>query len=178
MAEITTIARPYGEAVFKLALETHSVARWSETLQWLAAVASDRDMAALVGNPRVSREQLEDVIFSVCGDRLDEEARQLIRLLIENHRVAVLPAIRHQFEALRHQQEGELDALIVTAFELSAEELGNLVQDLERRFAKKIRPEVMLDAALIGGVKVTVGDVVIDGSVRARIDQMAIALKR
>ncbi|MDE2342183.1 MAG: F0F1 ATP synthase subunit delta [Betaproteobacteria bacterium] len=178
MAEITTIARPYAEAVFKLALEEKALERWSESLQWLSAVASDPEMAALMGNPRLDRAQLADIFLSICEGKLSEEGQRLVRLLVDNHRISVLPAISHQFETLRHQHEGMLDAQIVSAFPLSAQELEQLVNALEMRFARKIQPEVSVDASLIGGVKVTVGDVVIDGSVRARIDQMAVALKR
>ncbi|MBU6505473.1 MAG: F0F1 ATP synthase subunit delta [Betaproteobacteria bacterium] len=178
MAEITTIARPYAEAVFKLALEEKALDRWSETLQWLSAVASDSDMAALVGNPRLDRAQLSGVFLSVCEGKLNEEGKKLVQLLVDNHRIPALPAISRQFEILRHQHEGQLDAQIVSAFPLAAQELDQLVSGLEKRFARKIRPEVSVDGSLIGGVKVTVGDVVIDGSVRARIDQMAVALKR
>ena len=178
MAEITTIARPYAEAVFKLALEEKALDRWSEILQWLSAVAGDPEMMALVGNPRLDRAQLLGVFLAVCEGKLDEEGKKLVQILVENHRIAVLPAISRQFETLRHQHEGLLDAQIVSAYDLSVQEIDSLVAGLEKRFARKIRPEVSVDAALIGGVKVIVGDVVIDGPLRARIDQMAIALKR
>jgi F-type H+-transporting ATPase subunit delta len=178
MAEMITIARPYAEAVFKLAIEKKAAPRWSDMLALMAAVASDPDMANLVGNPKVDRAQLAEIFESVCEGKLDEDARQLVRLLVENHRIAALPAIHTQFEALRHQHEGILDARITTAFSMTAPELDALVNGLEKRFGRKIRAEVTVDASLIGGVKVTVGDLVIDGSVRARIDQMAVAIKR
>ena len=178
MAEITTIARPYAEAVFKLALEEKALDRWSDTLQWLSAIASDAEMAALVGNPRLDRAQLAGLILSVSEGKLDQEGKKLVEVLVDNHRIAALPAISRQFETLRHQHEGQLDAQIVSAYALSEQEINSLVAGLEKRFSRKIRPEVSVDAALIGGVKVIVGDVVIDGSVRARIDQMAVALKR
>ncbi len=178
MAEMITIARPYAEAVFKLAFEKKAAPRWSDMLGLMAAVARDPDMANLVGNPKVDRTQLAEIFESVCEGKLDEDARQLIRLLAENHRIGALPAIRDQYEALRHQHEGILDAQITSAFSMTAPELDALVNGLEKRFGKKIRAEVTVDASLIGGVKVTVGDLVIDGSVRARIDQMAVAIKR
>jgi F-type H+-transporting ATPase subunit delta len=177
MAEITTIARPYAEAVFKLAQEKGSLARWSEMLQWMAAVAVDPAMANLVGNPRVDRTQLASIFKSVCAEKLDADAQKMVEVLAENHRIPVLPAIQQQFESLRHHAEGVLDARIVSAYPLSNSELDALVAGLEKRFGQKVRAEVEVDDALIGGVKVTVGDVVIDGSVRARIDQMAVALK-
>lgn len=178
MAEMITIARPYAEAVFKRAIEKKAAPHWSDMLEMMAAVASDPDMANLVGNPKVDRAQLAEIFESVCEGVLDEEARQLVRLLVENHRIGALPAIHAQFETLRHQHEGVLDAQITSAFSMTAPELDGLVNGLEKRFGRKIRAEVTVDASLIGGVKVTVGDLVIDGSVRARIDQMAIAIKR
>ncbi len=178
MAEMITIARPYAEAVFKLAVEKKAAPHWSGMLELMAAVSSDPDMANLVGNPKVDRAQLAEIFESVCESALDEDARQLVRLLVENHRIAALPAIQAQFETLRHQHEGILDAQISTAFGMSAAELDALVNGLEKRFGRKIRAEVTVDTSLIGGVKVTVGDLVIDGSVRARIDQMAVAIKR
>jgi len=178
MAEMITIARPYAEALFKLAIEKKVAPQWSDMLGLMAAVAHDPDMANLVGNPKVDRAQLSQIFESVCEGKLDEDARQLIRLLVENHRIPALPAIRDQFEALCHQHEGILDAQITSAFSISGPELDALVKGLEKRFGRKIRAEVTVDAALIGGVKVTVGDLVIDGSVRARIDQMAVAIKR
>jgi F-type H+-transporting ATPase subunit delta len=178
MAEMITIARPYAEAVFKLAIEKKTASQWSDMLELMATVARDADMANLVGNPKVDRAQLAEIFESVCEGKLDEDARQLIRLLVENHRIAALPAIHAQFETLRHQHEGILDAQITSAFSMSTPELNALVNGLEKRFGRKIRAEVTVDSSLIGGVKVTVGDLVIDGSVRARIDQMAVAIKR
>ena len=177
MAELSTVARPYAEAVFKLSQESGAAARWSSTLALLETVVGDANLAALIGNPRVRRDQLLGVIADVGGAGLDAEARQLVAALADNGRLSLLPYIRSQFEALRHEQEGVLDARIATAFPLTDAQVATLVADLQKRFKCNIRPEVTVDAALIGGVKVSVGDVVIDGSVRGRLDRMDAALK-
>ena len=177
MAELSTVARPYAEAVFKLSPDATASARWSATLAFLELLLRDPDLAALVGNPRVRRDQLLGLINDVGGDRLDAEAQRFVAALAENGRLTLLPQIRTHFEALRREREGVLDAHIESAFQLSDAQIATLVADLQRRFQRGIHPDVRIDAALIGGVKVSVGDVVIDGSVRGRLDRMATALK-
>lgn len=177
MAELSTVARPYAEAVFQLCPDPTASTRWSDTLAFLELLMADPDMAALAGNPRVRRAQLLSVIGDVGGDRLDAEAHRLVEVLAENKRLSLLPQIRAHFEALRREHEGVLDARIESAFQLDDAQLATLVSDLQKRFGRGIRPEVRIDTALIGGVKVSVGDVVIDGSVRGRLDRMAAALK-
>ena len=178
MAENTTLARPYAEALFRLALEEKALARWSEKLQWLSAVSQDPDMQRVMGDPRVSRDQLTGLFESVSQKVLDDEMQRLLALLVHNHRLPLLPHIAAQYEALRETQEGILEARITSPYPLSDKERDSMVQALEHRFGRKIRADVHQDADLIGGVKVSVGDVIIDSSVRARIGQMAVALKR
>jgi len=177
MAELSTVARPYAEAVFKLCPDATSSVRWSEVLAFLEIVVRDPAMASLIGNPRILREQLLSVIAEVGGARLDAEAQRFVAALADNGRLPLVPQIRSQFEALRREQEGVLDAHIQSAFALSDGQISTLVRDLEARFKRGIRPAVLVDASLIGGVKVSVGDVVIDGSVRGRLDRMEAALK-
>lgn len=178
MAEISTVARPYAEAVFKLSQgDAAASQRWSDTLALLEIVTRDPAMAALIGNPRVRRDQLLGLINEVGGERLDDQARRFVATLADNGRLPLLPSIRNQFEALRREHEGVLDARIDSAFALSDAQVATLVADLQKRFKRGIRPAVTVDTALIGGVKVSVGDVVIDGSVRGRLDRMQAALK-
>jgi F-type H+-transporting ATPase subunit delta len=175
MAELSTIARPYAEAVFDLADKGGSLAQWSATLANLAAAAEHPDVRQLLGNPRVSATALVDMFVAVSGDP-SQETRKLLEALTANQRVAVLPAMRDQFEALKNERESTVDARIETAFPLEGADLAGLVADLERKFKRKVRPEVSVDASLIGGVKVTVGDQVIDGSVRGKLAAMAASL--
>lgn len=175
MAELSTIARPYAEAVFDLADKAGSLAQWSATLANLAAAAEHPDVRQLLGNPRVSASALVDMFVAVSGDA-SPETRKLLEALTANQRIAALPAMRDQFEALKNERESTVDAKIETAFPLEGVDLAGLVADLERKFKRKVRPEVSVDASLIGGVKVTVGDQVIDGSVRGKLTAMAASL--
>ena len=176
MAEVATIARPYAEAVFSLADSAGTLTQWSATLGKLAAVAADSEVQRLIGDPKVSGRQLVDLLLSVAGDA-GAEARNFVSALVENKRVPALPSVRDIFETLKNEREGTVDTLIETAFPLDDGQLASLVADLEQRFKRKIRPQVTVDRELIGGVRVTVGDEVIDGSVRGKLAAIAIALK-
>lgn len=177
MAELSTIARPYAEAIFKLCPDSTSSQRWSDTLGLFSTVVVDPAMTALIGNPRVSATQLLGLFTELGGTQLDAEAHQLLLTLAENGRLAVLPEIRRQFAELCESQRGVVEAEIRSAMALSDAQVSDLVQHLQARFKKGIRPEVKIDPSLIGGVVVAVGDVVIDGSVRGRLDRMEAALK-
>ena len=177
MAEVSTIARPYAEAVFELAAERGELQSWSERLAAMASVARNAEVAAFVANPKITNEELVDtftaLVPAIAGN---EEARNFVATLVENERLALLPAIAEQFEQLRANREGYAEAQIETAFPLPDGELQRLVQTLERRFKRRIKPEVSVDRELIGGVLVRVGDEVIDASVRGRLAQMQAAL--
>ncbi len=171
MAEITTIARPYAEAVFGLADQGGTLAQWSETLDRFASVAQAPEMSELFGNPKVTSAQFVDLFVSTA-DNLPAEAKGLLLMLAENKRLAALPGVRDQFELLKAEREGAVDAKIESAFALEGGELKSLVADLERRFKRKIRPQVTVVKELIGGARITVGDKVIDGTVRGKLDAM------
>lgn len=171
MAEITTIARPYAEAVFALADQGGTLAQWSDTLGALAGVAEVPEMVELLGNPKVTDAQFVD-LFAATAGAMPAEAKGLLQMLAENKRLEALPALRDQFETLKAEREGAMDAAIESAFPLEGAELAALVADLERRFKRKIRPQVTVVKELIGGARVTVGDKVIDGTVRGKLDAM------
>lgn len=171
MAEITTIARPYAEAVFALADQGGALAQWSETLGRFASVAQAPEMSELFGNPKVTSAQFVD-LFASTADNMPAEAKGLLLMLAENKRLEALPAMRDLFELLKAEREGAVDAAIESAFPLEGSELNALVADLERRFKRKIRPQVTVVKELIGGARITVGDKVIDGTVRGKLDAM------
>ena len=175
MAEISTIARPYAEAVFRVA-QAGDLNQWSEVLDRMSAVAGNADMQALVSSPKFRPDQVNDVFTSVLGLQLGAEAKNFVRELIDNGRLLVLPEIATQFHALKNAREGSADALITSAFPLSDEQLVALVVVLEQKFKVKLHPRVEVDEHLIGGVRVVVGDQVLDTSVRTRLDQMRAAL--
>jgi F-type H+-transporting ATPase subunit delta len=177
MAEITTIARPYAEAVAKLAGETQGWKTWSDMLAMAAQVAADPQVAVLAGNPAVPAERVADLIVSVCGNALNAEGANFVRMLAENKRFNALPEIAAMFEAIKSAQEGVLEARVTTAFELSAEQMSGLMAKLEAKFGHKINASQEVDASLIGGVVIQVGDEVMDASVRGRLASMAVTLK-
>lgn len=175
MAEIATIARPYAEAVFQLADQAGTLDRWSSILERLASLASHAEVKQIAGDPRLGASRLVDLLVSLAGDA-GTEAKPFIEALVENKRVDSLPAVREHFEALKNERQGAVDARIETAIELTAGQLAELVADLEKKFGRRIRPQVSIDKELIGGARVTVGDQVIDGSVRGRLASLAAGL--
>lgn len=177
MAESVTIARPYAQAVFRLACESRSEPLWSERLQRLALIVQDGEMRHLVGNPKFSAAQIGALFVSLVGEGQDAELARFIGVLAENERLAVLPEISVLYEQLKSAHEGVREAVVASAYPLDAAQLKELMNSLEAHFGSKLRPRVEVDAALIGGVRVAVGDQVFDASVRGKLEAMATALK-
>jgi len=177
MAEAATVARPYAEAVFGLAQKAGALAPWSRALAGMARIASHPDMRVWIANPNLSPRQIYDLVMSLGAGDLTEEQRNLLRLLIANDRLGLLPEIHAQFVHLKNELEGVVEAEIRTAFPLDNQQLSGLVANLERRFKRRVQPRVSQDKELIGGVHITVGDTIIDGSVRGKLEGMAAALK-
>ena len=174
MAELATIARPYAEALFKAsASDLSGAAVW---LDELAAIASNAQLQQYAGNPSVTSKQTIDVVAGVCKTKLPAAAENFLRAVIDNGRFSVLPEIADQFRALKNAQSGSSDATVFSAFALDAAALADLSATLEKRFGKKLNLTVELQSDLIGGVRVVVGDEVLDTSVKARLEQMKAAL--
>ena len=178
MAEIVTVARPYAEAAFRTALEAKDLAGWSGGLALAGAIAQEGQMAELLANPRLTRTQKLECFFAVGGDKLSGPVRNLVTLLVEGTRAALLLEIASQFEALKREHESVVKARIVSARPLEAAERDDLVASLARKYGRKVEASVEIDASLIGGARVHVGDEVINASVRDALAQMAIALSR
>ncbi len=177
MAEIITIARPYAEAIFDLANASGKLNEWSQRLDTMATVAANSDMRAATANPNISADQVYAVFASLCGDVLNTEAQSLVRVLIENRRLTALPEVKVLFDSLKREREGQVEAHVTSAFPLADAQLAALVNVLEARFKRKVQPVVSVDSDLIGGVRVRVGDEVIDATVRGKLAAMASALK-
>lgn len=175
MAESVTIARPYAEAVFRMAQESGAQGAWSARLQRLALIAQDGDMASVMGNPRLSTEQVVDLFISLSQDS-DATLGSFIRTLAENRRLALLPEISRLFELAKSQEEGVKEAVVHSAFPIDDTQVATLLQQLEARFGTRLTARVVIDPSLIGGIKVAVGDQVLDASVRGKLDSMAVAL--
>ena len=175
MAELATIARPYAEALFK-AIGPQDAQAVSQQVGALAAVAADPRVRQFADNPKVSTAQVFDLMTSVAGVFIGDGAKNLLRLLIDNGRLAALPAIASQYHTLVNASSGVSDALIESAFPIDAVQLAEVQTALERRFGRKLNASVALKPELIGGIRVVVGDEVLDTSVAARLQQMKTAL--
>ncbi len=178
MAEIATVARPYAEAVFRLAQESKDLAKWSAVLALLQSVYQHPDMRMLAGNPAFGKEQFADLYVDICGDELDSQAKNFVRVLVSNGRIDLLPEIVAQFEALKARASGVKSSHVVSAFPLTAAQQLALKTVLESRFKCAVEMETSVDSQLIGGVVVTIGDEVYDASVRGKLQDMAYALNR
>ena len=178
MAELATIARPYAEAVFRLAKQANALPAWSDALNLIASVYDDSQMQAAMANPKVTSSEIEKLLLAIVGERIDPAARNLIQLLVHNRRLSVLVEIRQLFERLKLEDEGKLDAKISSAFPMEDAQRSQVVNLLSSRFQRKVNATVTVDPGLIGGIKVEVGDKVWDASVRGRLQTMAATLTK
>jgi F-type H+-transporting ATPase subunit delta len=174
MAELATIARPYAEALFK-AVGDQGAGLMSQ-LGLLANVAGSEQVRQFADNPKVGVTQVVEVVTGAAGTALDAKVGNLLQMVIENGRLSALPEIAAQFNALVNAQSGSSDAVIYSAFPIDDAALADVVTTLEKRFGRKLKATVVIDAELIGGIRVVVGDEVLDTSVKARLEQMKVAL--
>ena len=177
MAEPSTVARPYAEAVFKLADAAGALAKWSEMLAALSTVSADARVRAAIADPKLSDAQVAGLFISVLAGRLNADAENFVRVLAGNKRLELLREIAQQYEALRNEREGVVEAEVLSAFELSGAQVAELVARLEKKTGRKVKAKVAVDKELIGGVKVVLGDKVIDASARAQLGALEAALK-
>ncbi|MCE3608338.1 F0F1 ATP synthase subunit delta [Massilia sp. P8910] len=175
MAEIATVARPYAEAVYRVA-QQGDVAAWSEVLSELAQLGAHHDVLAFAANPNVVAADVAATVVSLLKSPATAEVNNFVAMLVENHRVSLLPEIYTQFQVLKNTNAGAADANITSAFEIAQPQVAQLVATLEKKFGRKLNPTVTVDSSLIGGVRVVVGDEVLDTSVRAKLQQMHLAL--
>ena len=177
MAEATTVARPYAEAAFALAREKNVLEPWSQRLRLIASIVQDPRVAEALDNPRLDAPEKQSLLLSIAGERLDEDARSFVRVLVEAGRVRLAPEIAEVFDGLKDRYEGAAKAEIETAFPLTDAQLADMKSALEKRFGKRIEATVRVNKDLIGGARVSVGDAVIDASVRAKLDSMHTQLR-
>ncbi|MDM4768114.1 F0F1 ATP synthase subunit delta [Pelomonas sp. SE-A7] len=176
MAELATIARPYAEALYQVA-QKHDVKAWGQALDALALVAADAELRQFADNPKVTAEQVFAVITAAAKqEALAPELQNFLRTVVANGRLAALPAVVEQFHALANAAAGVADAQIFSAYPIDAAQLNDVVATLEKRFGRKLVPQVALEPSLIGGIRVVVGDEVLDTSVKARLERMKVAL--
>ncbi|MDN3919613.1 F0F1 ATP synthase subunit delta [Roseateles violae] len=175
MAELATIARPYAEALYQVA-KAHDVKAWSTQLEALALVAGNAELRQFADNPKATAEQVFDVTAAAVKQPLAEGVQNFLREVIANGKLAALPAMVEQFHALANAAEGVADAQIFSAYPIADGQLAEVVGALEKRFGRKLEAHVSLEPSLIGGIRVVVGDEVLDTSVKARLERMKVAL--
>ncbi len=177
MSELSTLARPYAEAVFRMARDENDLAGWSARVESLALIVSDAQVARLIADPAVSAERVAGLIIEVAGGDLGERGANFVKVLAENDRLVLLPEISTQFETLKATAEGTLEAMITSAQELTQAQIDDLVAGLKTKFNRAVNVQVAVDAELIGGAVIAIGDQVIDGSVKGRLQRMSFALQ-
>jgi F-type H+-transporting ATPase subunit delta len=177
MAELTTIARPYAEAAFRIARDANALPVWSEMLRFLSEIATNPQVGSALDNPKLTAADKAALLLSIGGERLDATGRNFVRVLVDADRIAVLPQIRALFEALKDDVDGVAKARIDSAFPLTDAQTAELKAALEKRFGRKIEATVNVDPALGGGARITVGDTVIDGTIEAQLAAMATQLR-
>ncbi|UNG18688.1 F0F1 ATP synthase subunit delta [Stutzerimonas zhaodongensis] len=177
MINTQTLARPYAKAAFEFASAAGRIDAWSGMLS-LAAVAVDvPQVAELLKNPRLTSENKVQTLVQLFGSDIDEAFRNFVSTLGDNDRLDVLPTIRELFEELKAEAEKTLDVEVQTAFELTSAQLQTLAAALSKRLDRTVNPQQVVNPALIGGVVIRAGDVVVDGSVRGKLSQLAESLK-
>ncbi|WP_347988176.1 F0F1 ATP synthase subunit delta [Methylomonas sp. AM2-LC] len=173
MAELTTLARPYAEAAFKRAKQTSSVTEWSEVLQFLSTVTQDQGLMEIVSNPKVGKPKIKELFLDICQDKVSAEAQNLLKILIDNGKLSLLPTISVMYEEQKAEDEGYVNVELYSAYPLTKVEQSKYSAMLEKQLHKKVNAVVSVDKSLIGGILAVAGDKVIDGSIRGQIHQLA-----
>lgn len=177
MAEKTTIARPYAEAVFELAKQNGELKSWSEKMELLSAIASNDDMAMVIANPDMGQHVVA-LFQDIAGDKLDASGLNLVKLCAENGRLDVLPEVAAIFEEFKAEEESTVVAEVTSAFALNDEQKSNIAAALKKRLERDVTIVETVDDSLIGGVIIRAGDLVIDGSAATRLETLGNALTR
>jgi F-type H+-transporting ATPase subunit delta len=176
MAEKSTVARPYAEAVFSQAQDDGQLKEWSEMLQLIRSVAVDPAMASIISNASVNKQQLADLFLEIIKDHCSDKGQNLIKVLAENRRLGLLPEIVEQFEQLRAEAEKTIDAQVISAFKVSKAQETAITKKLKQRLGREVTLTCTVDESLLGGVVIKAGDMVIDGSVVGQLNKLAVKL--
>ena len=176
MSELTTVARPYAKAAFDYAVEQGAVDQWLEMLVFAAEVAKNETMAAhLAGG--LSNEQASELFINVCGEQLNSNGQNLIKVMAENQRLLVLPQVVTLFSELKAEYEKEVSVDVEAAVALDDKQQASLSAALEKRLARKVKLNCSVNADVVSGLLIKAGDTVIDGSVKGKLDRLALALQ-
>ncbi len=172
MLEKTTIARPYAQAVFELAQESGTVAEWSSTLDLLKRIVADPQMRVLFNNPKVSDQQLQDLVIGIAGEALSAHARNFVKILVAASRLQYAKQVAELFEGMRAEAEGTVDVEVSAAYELDQAQQDTIAKGISERLGKKVSISANIDESLIGGAIIRAGDSVIDASIRGRLTKL------
>ena len=178
MAEKSTIARPYARAAFDIAQEKGDLKAWSDMLQLIAAVASDAVMADMIGNPSIEREKVVTIMLDVCADKLNDAAKNFVKVLAENGRLNIAIEIAQGYEAHRAEAEKTVEAEVTSAFPLSDTQITLMTDALKKRLGREVNLVTKVDDSIVGGAIIRAGDLVIDGSVSGKLEKLANTLMR
>jgi F-type H+-transporting ATPase subunit delta len=173
MTELSTLARPYAEAAFKRSKETGSAQQWSDSLGFLVVLVQDEQLAEIIGNPRVTKDRLAQLVGDICAGQVDDEVINFVKVLVENSRLKLIAQIAELFERYKADDEGYVNVELFSAYALTKAEEKKYVSALEKQLAKKVKATVTIDKTLIGGVLARAGDKVIDGSISGQLQQLA-----
>ncbi|EOC0478286.1 F0F1 ATP synthase subunit delta [Cronobacter turicensis] len=176
MSEFVTVARPYAKAAFDFAVEHQSLDRWQDMLAFAAEVAKNEQMAELLSGA-LAPETLAKSFIAICGDQLDDNGQNLIKVMAENGRLKVLPDVLEQFIQLRAALEATVEVEVTSASALSDEQLAKISAAMEKRLSRKVKLNCKIDKSVMAGVIIRSGDTVIDGSVRGRLERLADVLQ-
>ena len=176
MSELITAARPYARAAFDTAQKHNEKEKWTEMLNFMAIVAHDPTMRAVLDSPKLSQQQAAEVFISVCGEQINERGKNFINLLAENNRITFLPEIAALYHHYRAESENTVDAEVISASEVNDSQIAKIAASLKQRLGKEVRLTSRTDETLIGGAIIRAGDLVIDGSVRGRLDKLSTTL--
>ena len=176
MSELTTVARPYAKAAFDFAVESEAVSSWNDMLIFAAEVAKNNDIVSFLAGSH-SPEVTSDLFIKVCGEQLNENGQNFVKVLAENGRLVALPAVAEMFAELKAQYENEIEVEITSATAMTAEQETALSAALEKRLARKIKLNCNVDDSVVGGLLITAGDTVIDATIRGKLDRLSHVLQ-
>jgi F-type H+-transporting ATPase subunit delta len=171
--EAITVARPYAEAIFARAEETGQLQAWADMLAFLEMLVQDGTMSRIIADPQFDRHQMADLIISIAEQRLTEEGGNLVRLLAENGRVTVLPEMRALYQELMEESLRTITVEVHSAYQLEAEQEQEIAAALKEKLGREVTIVSKQQPDLIGGVHIRAGDMVIDGSIKGRLEQLA-----
>lgn len=178
MSELTTAARPYAKAVFEMAQDAGTLPQWSAQLAAMSAVVAAEGSASLLSHPRMTKEQKAQAFSDVAGTAINDEGRNLLKVLAENDRFTLLPEIATLFEQLKAEAQGSVDVEITSAMEMTDDQQQAIAAALQKRLGREIKLTANIDPSLMGGAIIRAGDLVIDGSIQSRLKDMKAALAR